>query len=110
MKSALHAVEGRIGLLRNSASYVCEPAVDQSVGAGGTQHLTALCNGCHGLQNGQQCRVLVNRLGQGAGAGVWHPCHYAHTHSQPSEDDDALRVFLQWGQNTDRFATGEAFR
>ncbi len=36
MKSTLHTVEWRIGLLWNSASYVCEPAVDQGVGAGGT--------------------------------------------------------------------------
>ena len=63
MKSALHAVEGRIGLLRNSASYVGKPAVDQTIGAGGTQHLTALCNSCHGLEDRQQCRVLVDRLG-----------------------------------------------
>lgn len=94
MKGTLHAVERSIGLLRDSASDVCQPAVDKSVCTGRTEHLTTLSNGAHCLQNGQQGRVLVNWLGQGACTGVWHACGNAHTHTQTSENDDALWVLL----------------
>lgn len=94
MQRTLHAVERSIGLLWHSPSNICEPTVDECVCAGCTQDLTPLCNGAHCLQNGQQRRVLVYRLGQGTGAGVWHPCGYAHTNTQTSEDDDTLWVFL----------------
>ena len=94
MQRALHAVERGVGLLWHSASNVSKPAVDECVRAGCTQDLTPLCNSAHGLQDGQQRRVLIHRLCQGTGAGVWYPCRYTHTHTQTSEDDDALWVLL----------------
>ena len=94
MQGALHAVEGCVGLLWHPAGNVCKPAVDQGVGAGSTQHLATLCNGAHGLQDGQQGWVLVHWLGQGAGTGIRHTSDHAHTHTQASEDNDTLTVFL----------------
>ena len=63
MEGALHAVEGRIWLLRHPPSNVCQPAVDEGVGTGGHQGLAPMRDGAHGLQHGQQGGVLVHGLG-----------------------------------------------